>query len=353
MSGLFRAAAAAGLIAVTASAASAETALPVQIVEVTEQTLPRDYVLIGSIEAQNSYPAAFRTGGRIVEIAVEVGDDVNRGDLIARVDPAQANASLSAAEASLAAAEAALVQAEQARDRAANLVERGVGTQSTLDEAEEALTSAISSRDQAAAQLDRAWQAVEDTEIRAIEDVIVIERRADVGEVATAGSAVVSLASQGKREAVFYAPDVGGLSAFIGRSFTVSPRGSDAEFKARVREVSPVLTESGTVEVRAEIPEDLGEAMLIGATVTGSVTITSLPIMRVPWNALTATADGPAVWLVDPETMRAHLSGVEVWAYADVFVAITGGLEEGDLVVGAGSQFMYDGRLVEAGEGSE
>ncbi|WP_425051505.1 efflux RND transporter periplasmic adaptor subunit [Psychromarinibacter sp. S121] len=347
------AALAVGLVVATAASAIAETALPVQIATVTTRSLPREHVLIGSIEAQNSYPAGFRTGGRIVEIAVEVGDLVARGELIARVDPAQANASLSAAEASLAAAEAALVQAEQARDRAANLVERGVGTQSTLDEAEEALTSAISSRDQASAQLARARQAVEDTEIRAIEDVIVIERLADVGEVATAGTAVVTLASQGKREAVFYAPDVGGLSSFVGHSFTVSPRDSDEEFKARVREVSPVLTDSGTVEVRAEIPDELAEAMVIGASVTGSVTIASMPIMRVPWNALTATADGPAVWLVDPETMRVSLSSVEVGAYADVFVAVIGGLEEGDLVVGAGSQFMYEGRLVEAGEGSE
>lgn len=345
--------AALALVPLLASGVLAQEALPVEIVEVSTAPTQRTHVLIGTVEATNAYPAAFRTGGRIVEMPVEVGDTIERGGLIARVDPAQAAAGLEAARASLQAAEAALTQAEQARDRATELLDRGVGTRAALDEAEQSYLSARSARDQAQAQLDRAEQAVEDTEIRAIEDVIVIETLADAGEVAGAGQAVVRLASQGEREAVFYAPDIGGLSQFRGYGITLIPGGGAPEVESRVLEVSPVLTDSGTVEVRAAIPEEVGGALVIGGKIEGRVTVSGPPVQRVPWTALTATAEGPAVWTVDPETMEARLTSVTVGFYTDKAVAVTDGLQDGDMVIGAGSQNLFAGRVVTDGAGAE
>jgi multidrug efflux pump subunit AcrA (membrane-fusion protein) len=66
----------------------------------------------------------------------------------------------------------------------------------------------------------------------------------------------------------------------------------------------------------------------------------------VPWTALTATPEGPAVWRVDPGTMQVQLAPVEVTAYSDDMVEISAGVAAGDLVVGSGSQFLYPGRVV-------
>ena len=67
--------------------------------------------------------------------------------MIARIDATQAEAALSGARATVVAARVSLLQAEQARDRAQNLIERGVGTRAQLDSAEEAFIAARASLD--------------------------------------------------------------------------------------------------------------------------------------------------------------------------------------------------------------
>lgn len=336
-------------MALVAGAESAAV-LPVEIVTVDAGPLGKTHRLVGTIEAANTHAASFRTGGRITEIAADVGDAVAAGEVIARVDDTQARGTEAASRAAVRAADAALKQAQQALDRARLLLERGIGTQSQLDEAEQIYETAMSARDQVRAQLARAVQALDDTAIRALEDSIVIDRLVSVGEVAGAGQTVFILASQGRREAVFQAPDLGELSAFRGRRFELSLPDGGQSFDATVTEVSPVLSMSGTVEVRALIAPSADDAPDFGDIVEGEVTIMGPPVVQVPWTALTATADGPAVWVLDPDSRQVALRRITVSSYTDMMVAVSGGLEKGELVVGAGSQDLYEGRVVAPAE---
>ena len=307
--------------------------------------------LTGSIEAQDSYAASFREGGQIVELNIDVDDRVGAGEILARVDPTRVEAAAAAARASVGAAEAALHQAEQARDRAASLLDSGSGTQAQLDAAAEAFLTARSARDQAAAQLAKAERALEDTVLRAVEDAIVTERFADPGEVVGAGQPVLTLAGEGGREAVFFAPDAAGLQGFVGQPVRLTLlEGERASFEAALSEVSPVVAETGTVEVKVALAGDQGAGLPIGTPVEGQAELAQGLAVTVPWNALTATAGGPAVWTVDPATMAVRLTPVTVASYGDEIVQIIDGLTEGDLVVGAGSHALYAGRIVTPAE---
>lgn len=337
------------LLALPGSVA-AETAQPVEIVAVHAAPRVLDLRLVGTIEAANSYPGAFRAGGRIVEVAVETGDTVPAGTALARIDDTQPRAALAGAQAGLDAAEAALRQAELARDRATNLLERGVGTQSQLDAADEAWLAARARRDQAAAQMSSAEQAVEDSVIRAREDIVVLDRLVNPGEIVAAGQEVLSLATAGQLEAVFLSPDMVGLAEYTGDPVDLRPKGQ-APIQTEVDEISPVLTRTGTVEVRAAIPAGVAATLTIGDTVEGHIQSETDPVFTVPWTALTATSGGPAVWTVDPGTMAVHLAPVVIDGYQDFTVDISDGLQDGDRVVGAGSQMLYEGMIVrQAGE---
>ena len=125
----------------------AQTAFQVELVTVRAAPRVFDMQLVGTVEAADAYPGAFRSSGRILEIGVETGDRIAAGGVISRFDAAQAEASLSGARATVVAARASLLQAEQARDRAQNLIERGVGTRAQLDSAEEAFIAARASLD--------------------------------------------------------------------------------------------------------------------------------------------------------------------------------------------------------------
>lgn len=325
----------------------ADTALPVEIVAVGRTPLLVESRLVGTVEATNAYPGAFRSGGRIVEVAVDIGDQVPAGTVMARIDPAQAEASVAAAAAQLAAAATGLQQARDARDRASSLLERGVGTRAQLDAAEEAYLGARARHDQADAQLASARQAVEDTVITAREDVVVLDRKVNPGEIVGAGQEVLSLASDGRLEAVFLSPDVTGLAALRDIEITLHPDGQ-APFTARVTEISPVLTATGTVEVHVAVPAEAGAGLNIGETIAGDVRHESAPVISVPWTALAATRGGPAVWTVNPADMTVRLTPITIADYRDFAIDVSEGLADGDLVVGAGSQALYEGMTVRA-----
>lgn len=334
-------------------AALAEPPLPVHIVTAHTEPLQRDFVLAGTLQATDSYPASFRDGGRVIEVLADVGDRVAKGAELARLDPTQANGALHAAEASLDGAEAALLQASQARERAQSLLAHGTGTQADLDAATEAWLSATAARDQARAALEKARRAVEDTVLRAVEDAIVISRNAEPGQVAGAGQAAFVLAVAEGREAVFLVPDGIDLESRLGMELRLSPLDNpDQVFHATLTEVSPIVAANGTVRVKAATGPDLPAGLVIGSAVLGHADIDEEARMSLPWTALTATADGPAVWVVG-EDGRVTLTPVDVAGYADHAIEINGGLAEGARVVTDGAQLLYPGREITDAEAAQ
>ncbi|WP_010139122.1 efflux RND transporter periplasmic adaptor subunit [Oceanicola sp. S124] len=324
-----------------------ESPLPVHVVTTTIVAPERSYRLTGTIEALDSYPAGFRDGGRVISVAVDVGDVLHEGDEIARVDPARTDASLRAAEASLVAANAALDQAEQAQTRAEGLLARGSGTQAELDQARESYLTARAARDQAEAQLATARRAVEDTVLTVTRDAIVIDRSAEAGQVVGAGQTIVTLASLEGREAVFLTPDDPRLGEALGSDVAIRPlEGDTARIVVPVTEVSPVVAETGTVTAKAQITGEAARGFTIGEPVVGELRLQDAPVISLPWTALNASAGQPSVWILPEGSDRVRLVPVEISAFTRDQVEIASGLEEGVQVVTSGSHALYPDRPV-------
>ncbi|MBI1418602.1 MAG: efflux RND transporter periplasmic adaptor subunit [Limimaricola sp.] len=339
----------------TAAPLWAETALPVEIVTATTTSQSASYQLAGTIEAPDTVSAAFRDGGRVISVAVSAGDSVAQGDELARVDASQAEAARDSAAAALSGAEAALTEAKTAQARMQARLEGGVATRAELDNANQGLAAAQAARDQAQATLAKAQRAVDDTVLRAPQDAIVTARSLEVGQVVGPGQGVLTLASRDRRVGVFYAPDTVDVDAFIGETIRLSLINKpDVHLSARVSEVSPLVDpKTGTVRVRAKIADPPSDQPLLGVPVLAELDYSRPPAIHLPWDALTATADGPAVWTVDPATMRAKLTSITVESYSEGEIAVASGLSDGALVVGAGSQLLYPGRLVTAAGGAQ
>lgn len=329
----------------------AETPLPVA--QITAHAAPAQlhFEFSGSVEAAESVPVGFRNGGRIVAMRADVGDAVAQDQVLAELDPAQARAAEQAARAQASAAEALLDQAEQARMRAAELAQRGAGTQAALDAATESALAARSSLDQARAQLAKATQAVDDCTLRAPVAGIVTARSGEPGQIVAAAAPVLTLARDGAREAVFHVPDVADLDAFMGRKVTLRLIGTEAPpFRATVTEIAPLtLTATGTVRVKARID---GASPGLGAAVVSSIDLPLGPAILLPWQALMSAEGGPAVWTIDAQTHAVALTPVVVSRYTDTGFEVVSGLSEGAQVVTAGAHLLYPGRVVAAVEGA-
>ena len=114
----------------------------------------------------------------------------------------------------------------------------------------------------------------------------------------------------------------------------------------RVREVSPQADPvTRTFEVKVGLT-DPPAAMRLGATVVGQLQLDTAPVIEIPATALTEFDRQPAVWVVDPSRLTVSLRNVEVLRHDPATVAISEGLDTGEIVVTAGIQALHPGQKI-------
>ena len=250
----------AALALLAAASSDAETPLSVAVVTVEKTQAVRHLSLTGELAARETLNASFPTGGRIAEIAVDDGDRVRAGTVIARIERFQQEQALLSAQAQLTAADAELTAARDDNARQTSLLERGATTRAAQDAAEHRLAAAVARRAQAEAELARAQEALDDTVLRASAEATVIRRLAEPGQVVGAAQPILELAQGDGFDAVFEVPEalLSQASATAPPEIRLSPLNRPGIWVAgQVREISPLVnTASGTVEVKValEVP---------------------------------------------------------------------------------------------------
>jgi multidrug efflux pump subunit AcrA (membrane-fusion protein) len=86
--------------------------------------------------------------------------------------------------------------------------------------------------------------------------------------------------------------------------------------------------------------------MRLGATVNGVMRTEKPALIEIPASALTRSNQLPAVWIVDPSTLTVSLRPIEILHHGELFVAVSDGLNAGDIVVTAGVQALHPGQEV-------
>jgi membrane fusion protein, multidrug efflux system len=327
---------------------------PVRSVLVEESTAGETVTLAGTVESQVEVDLGFRIGGRLVERLVGVGDAVEPGQVIARLDPADEENTLRSAEAALSAAAAQLSEARANYDRQRQLFERDVISQAGLQRAEQTLATAQGAFDSSEAQVGIAKRRLEDTVLTADAPGVVTEVGAEAGEVVTAGRRIVQLARDEGKDAVFDVPAaVAAVTPPDPEVMVALSLNPEVTAFGRVREVAPRADPStGTIRVRVGLidpPED----MRLGSTINGRVHFGRSGGIEIPASALTASDGAPAIWVVDPATNTVALRTVEVTRFTPATVGIASGVEVGERIVTAGVQALRPGQEVRVvGEGS-
>jgi RND family efflux transporter MFP subunit len=301
----------------------------------------------GRIEAEDEVALAFRISGQVLENDLAVGDQVKAGQVLARLESQNERNALRAARANLAAAQGQLTQARNHFERQDTLLKQGWTTRANHDEAKQALQTAQSQVEAAEAQLKTAYDLVSFTELKADAPGVVTAIGPRAGGVVQAGEMIVRIAREDGRDAVFDVPAQMLRTAPSDPQITVSLTDDPAVTAlGRVREVAPQADpETRTFEVKVGLT-DPPPAMLLGATVTGRMETEAVPVMEIPATALTKSNGQPAVWVVDPSSRTVSIRNVDVLRYDPAVVAVSGGLDIGDVVVTAGVQALHPGQKV-------
>jgi len=325
---------------------------PVRVTTVEPRSNGEVVSLTGTVQAETEANLGFRIDGRMIERLVNVGDRVQAGQVVARLDRTNEENNLRAARAALVAAEAQLVEVEGNYVRARDLLRSGFGTRQRYDQAVQQLQTARSAVDAATAQAAIAENRLGYTDLVADASGTVTARGAEPGEVVAPGRMVLRIARQGGVDAVFDVPpvvkDQAPPNIIVDVALTLDP---SVRAQGRVREVSPSADPvTGTFRVRVGL-EDPPPALRLGSTVTGRMTLDGGAAISVPASALTRQGAMPAVWVVDPGAQTVALRPIEVLRHDPARVIVASGLATGDVVVTAGVQALRPSqkvRLLEA-----
>jgi RND family efflux transporter MFP subunit len=156
---------------------------PYQKIPVTRRDIVVTVTASGVIQPILTLAVKSKASGQILEEPVQTGDEVKKGQLLARIDPRIPRNNLAQAEANLAVAQAQLDNATAQLQRAEALYRTQAITEAAYDSAQLAAATAKAAVVTAQANLQTARDAMEDTQVRAPITGTVLELDAVVGTV--------------------------------------------------------------------------------------------------------------------------------------------------------------------------
>ncbi len=342
----------AAALATLAACQRAEEARPPEVRPVRTMTVAKalagDVVALnGTVQAQTEINQSFRIGGRLVERNVSVGDTIQPGTPIARLDSQNEETSLLAARAQLDAARARQTEAQSMYTRMRDLVAQRAVSQAQFESAQTAARAADSAVESANSQVTLAQTRVGDTRLVADVAGVVTAQGAEPGEVVGAGQMIIQVARDGGRDAVFDLPARAKASAALGTPIAVTLT-ADPKVTANavVREVSPRADPlTGTFRVRAKLANPPAD-MRLGSTITGRLKLAATEVIEIPTSAVVRTDRQAAVWIVDTKTGTVASRPIEIRSSDPNRVEVASGLNPGDVVVTAGVQALRPGQKV-------
>ena len=337
--------------------------LPVRVKAVESRVADESQRYTANLEPLVRVDLAFKVGGYIQELlqvrghdgrmrAVQDGDPVQKGQVLARIRDADYQVRLAQAKGNVAQAEAAMMAARQDHARATTLRAQQAIPQALMDGAQAKLEGTQGVVDLARALMRQAQLAVEDTALRAPIDGVVLKRLVEVGSLVGPGTGGCVLGDLGSVKAVFGVPDAA-LSRFPpGAPVPVRVDAVGAAAEGLVTRVSPYADPRSRVfDVEVTVPNADGRLK------PGMVANAALPdgdgraVPRVPLEAVRrppGAAEGYAVFVVEdtPGGLVARVRTVRIGPVRGGAIEILEGLRDGERVIVSGATLAVDGGAV-------
>ncbi|MBI3222349.1 MAG: efflux RND transporter periplasmic adaptor subunit [Nitrosomonadales bacterium] len=287
----------------------------------------------GEIRARHEAQLGFRIPGKLVERLVDAGARVSAGQVLARLDAADAALQANSADTQL-----RLAAAEVQRYR--ELHNKGFISQSALDIKEAAFNVASA---QAGLARNQAGYAT----LRADHAGIVAAVLAEPGQVLSVGQPVLRIAQDGEREVAIALPEAQLGNVKIGSAATVEVlNNAGLRLNGRLRELAPAADPvSRTFAARISLAQAPSE-LALGMTARVSFSIArQQAALLIPLTAIFQQGDQAAVWIVAADH-SISLRPIQVAAYRDTGALIASGLVAGERIVSNGVHRLSPGQKI-------
>ena len=297
-----------------------------------EQSWENLITTVGTIQPVQGVTLSAELGGTIVELAVENGAPVKKGDLLVRIDTSTEEAQLASAEANVRLAQVSL---ERTRD----LLAKNTVAQAEFDAAEAGFKQAV-------AQAENIRALIAKKTIRAPFDGRVGIRLVNLGQTVRDGDPLIPLQSLNPVFVDFSVPQHQLPQLAAGLVTRVQVQGLDGLAEGRITAINPQIDQhTRNVLVQATLPNP-DEKLRPGMFARVAVVLPSVQrVVAIPATAVVHAPFGDSVYVVDDKDGQkvARQQFVRLGASRGDFIAVTEGLKPGDRVVSAGAFKIRNG----------
>ena len=315
----------------------------------TQQVAVRDLPIwletAGRVRSQSAPTLAAEVDGRITLVAVDTGDDIEAGQLLAETDTSTLLIQKQAARAGLERLEVHVANGERRVDRFVKLASKNLSSQTQLDDAREQLEAYRADYKAAAAQLAAVEDSLAKSRIIAPVAGVVQQRMITAGDFVKRGQALFEITRPRQLQAWLPYPEIVALQIKIGQLAKIYSPLTPGEFvQGEITELQPSVGH-GSRAVMAIVdlenpgnlrPEATLSAKVLVETRRNAVMVPSISVVRRP--------AGEVVYVIKGDLAKSRL--VTTGLHENGFVEILSGLEGGESVASDGAAFLTDGARV-------
>jgi RND family efflux transporter MFP subunit len=332
--------------------------MTVEVGKAHKSTISQQLTVVGNLIGDATVAVVPRTAGRLQDVSVRLGDQVSRGQRIAKIEDQelqeqvrQAESAFEVSKATIRQREADLALAKTNVDRARSLFQRQLLPQQTLDDNESRFLAAQAQLDLARAQNSQSQSRLDELQVTMTNTVIVspvdgfvARRAADPGAFVSQNAPVVDVVDIRRVRLIVNVVEKDLRQLKTGDPTVVEVDAYPGEkFSGRIARVAPVLDPATrTASVEIEIPNGdyrLKPGMYARVNI---ITDNKREALVVPSNALVDVNGRRGVYLATPGN-TASFRPVRVGVEEETQAEILEGVNEGDTVITTGAAGLTDG----------
>lgn len=316
---------------------------PVNYVQVSGDKMQMEKEFSGTIVPKVITTVSFKVTGTIKERVVDLGDRVNKGDVLAKLDPIDYQLNFNRAKALFENAKSTFQ-----RDRILYLEE-------SISKAE--YDRSLADYKAREAEMNSAGQQLSYTQIVATAPGEIAQVEAEINQTVDAGQTIFLINELGGLEVEFTVPDVNINSFKLGQEADVKVVATGDVIKAVISNIGSVSTAYGkTYPIKANLL-NANEYVKPGMIANVNLKINSREGKAVPGISVSKDNSGQKFVYVIKDVKDGvgiiAKKPLETGGISGKKIEVKSGLDEGDLVVTDGAAIVYEGQKVKLGEKGE
>lgn len=320
----------------------AEVIRPAKLIQITAADNVKEFRFPAVVEALSSKNLVFQQSGQIISLKVREGDNVEQGQVIAELDKRIYQNQLDAAQTQY---DTSKIEFE----RAERLIKADAIAKSIYDQRETAFNVSSTA-------LDNAKKALEDTTLIAPFTGLIANTHVEELDAVTPATPIVTIQTDGPAEAKVKIP-----ASLVSQMKRVAPVETFVILDSKGAQPLP-----GKMVGAIGLADERSQTFEVNFSFTPSENMTVLPGMTgvvvskimfndeanligkilIPMGAVVSDADGQFVWLVDTSTYKVTRRNISVGGIEGDTITVEGGIQAGDVIVGAGGAYLQDGMKI-------